>query len=580
VLCLISAFLIVSIDDVGGQVVEERTAPVLLGKTISGLPSLTPDGTLAEPSDEPLGIILKGLVFLSEPAQISLGAGFTAPIDVSRAKLLQNPEFIELLQPFIGKPMSQKLVFDIRATVASYYRSRNLPLVAVIIPPQEITNGVIQILVLPFRAGDITASGNDWTPEDYILENVRLKPGDLVRSDELLEDVNWLNLNPYRNLSVVFEPGRKLGETNLTLRAREMRPWFAYTGYTNSGTRSTDRNRVFVGLNTANIPLLDHQLSYQLTGSPDFFYDDGIFGSFGEPDYVSHSASYFVPLPWRQKITLQVSSVETNARLTSPFTQESDTLLAYGDYAFPLPPLQSLRAEVYLGGEFKRQRSELRFSDTPVRTSVIDIFQIVGGVRGVLKDPFGETGFDLRGIFSPGNVGARNRDVAFATASANPNANSEYYYAYGALRRSTKLPFARSSVSTSVKFQFTNDSLPGIEQLPLGGFSSVRGYDDLETSGDYGLVVSNELRAPSVQMLSSVFRNISDQAEFYGFFDYGIVSDRFAARTDKFVSVGAGVDYALANRMNLGFSYGFALRDGVRTKKGDQRAQVTLTLRN
>jgi hemolysin activation/secretion protein len=435
--------------------------------------------------------------------------------------------------------------------------------------------------VILFRAGEIHLVGNEWTPDAHILSNVRTRRGEEIASDTLVEDINWLNLNPYRNITVLFEPGRKFGESNLTLRSREVRPWGVYAGYANSGTKGTDRNRIFVGVNTANIPRLDHQLSYQLTTSPNFWSEDGdILGGAEDADYVSHSGVYFVPLPWRHKLTLQASLVDTKQSLQAPFSQDSKALQTYAEYAIPLRIHGEFQVEIYGGGAYKRQKTDLFFDDLPANSTEIEIGQAVTGVRASVTDRLGALNLDIRGVFSPGDAFDHNTDAAFVAASGNPDARARYAYFYGSVHRVTQLLASPAiTLDTRALFQTTGDALPEIEQLAIGGSQTVRGYSELEVAGERGFVVSNELRFPAFSFLASGRLGLTDRAQLFVFYDYGRVHQVFEDKTFRLAAAGVGLDYRLGDKFAVSLSYGQALRDALLTKEGDQRVHAKATVR-
>lgn len=68
-----------------------------------------------------------------------------------------------------------------------------------------------------------------------------------IDSRLLSEDLSWLNRNPFRTLEAVFAPGAVPAETDLDLRVTEIQPWEVFAGYTNTGSRATGRDRIFVG---------------------------------------------------------------------------------------------------------------------------------------------------------------------------------------------------------------------------------------------------------------------------------------------------------------------------------------------
>ncbi|MGD1933046.1 MAG: ShlB/FhaC/HecB family hemolysin secretion/activation protein, partial [Candidatus Phaeomarinobacter sp.] len=399
-----------------------------------------------------------------------------------------------------------------------------------------------------------------------------------VDSGVLLEDLNWLNQNPYRNVAAVVEPGRKAGETNLTLRSREVKPWQVYAGYQNSGVESTDRDRVFVGFNTAGIPLTDHLLSYQLTASPDFWWDEGPFGDAGHADYESHSVSYFVPLPWRHKLTVQASYIDSTATLAAPFTQESESAQVYVDYAVPIVSQGDLRYDGYGLVEWKQQNTNVRFGGIPARKSTLGIGQLGGGVRGSMRDDWGATGFDLRVVVSPGGLVGHNDDGDFVASTGNPDADATYAYLFGSAQRLTPISLIDSDLNTALRFQVGSNDLAGIEQFSAGGANTVRGYEALEVSGSQGVAFSNELRLPTLSPFDTA-TGVSDALVPFAFIDTAYVNDDFSNTDEVLLGTGVGADYSIDRFFSLGASLGVAVLETRTTDAGDVRGHISATIR-
>lgn len=570
------------------QVIERNDAQIRVGNQRSDLPG----SQLTVSNDETaFGVTLKRLAVVNARDGSSSAIGGSG-VDLSGAEAaLQTPELKALLQPFVGQALSQKLVDDIRALITQYYRDTDRPLVAVTIPAQEISDGDLRVEVLPFHLAKTKTEGNQRTSDEHLKRNVRAKAGEEINSQDLIEDANWLNLNPYRNLSLVFEPGQKNGTINLILRSNEQKPWSVYSGVNNGGTSKSDPFRFYTGFNIANLPLIDQQISYQFTGSGRALSKGRVFGLDKMPGYVSHSLSTFNPMSfpngWRHKAQLQASYVESFANLAAPFTQANKTFSVYGDYAIPLPNLGAIKADLYGGLDFKRQTNEVFFSGALANASYLDILQGVLGVRGQFSTPLGfnangassegRSNFDLRFVTSPGGLTRNNTNAAFIGASGNAAAKSRYAYLYGTINHVAPLP-TRFSIHNQLAFQIATTALPGLEQFSIGGANSVRGYLTNEVSGDDGVSLRNELVLPSFSTLGNA-EGISDHFAPFLFADVGFVRNRAANAKSVLAGVGVGFDYSLSKHFSANAHYGYTLINGPQTKRGSHTIFGNLTVK-
>lgn len=507
-------------------------------------------------------------------------------VNAGTGDLNQNAKLASRLAPYLSQPLSFKLMAQIRVTITDYFRSIDRPFVSVVIPPQEISGGELRIEYTPYVIGTKTSQGNVWTKDSRILDGVHVQPNQEINSDVLIEDLNWLNLNPYRNLEAVFEPGEQAGTTNIILRSKEQKPWSIWAGYNNLGSNGANPHRLFFGFDVANKPLIDHQFNYQYSASPNVYKSLRLLGLGKKDGYLSHSVNYFAPIEYangtRHKVNLQASFSESYTT-GAPFSEEYLTIQAYGEYVVPLPLVASIRSEIFGAVDYKHQINETDFGGVTINSKTLDIVQFVAGLRGSFNTPIGFTharsrcaecnlshgDFNLRLIASPGGLTTNNSNAAFATMSGNPAASSSYIYAVGQINHSITLP-GNFTWRTHLAGQWGNKSLPNIEKFTLGGTHAVRGYQPGEFAGDSGFTFKNELLWPPVSF-GGEGHKLNDRLTFWGFVDTGIAYNKTNNTSTQFLSAGAGLDYTIGSKFILTFAFSNALKDGPVTKAGDKQ---------
>lgn len=550
--------------------------------------NLSNPSTELSQDDTPFGVNLNQITIISKAnADQTTAANVIQNIDLSRAgAALQSQNLRRKLQPFLQQPLSPKLISEIRAAITLYFGDINRPFVSVYIPPQEISQGELKIEYIPFQIAKKIVEGNVWTDSQYLLDGINIQAGDEINSEQLIEDLNWLNLNPYRNLTAVFEPGQKPGTTNIILRSNEKKAWSIWAGYNNSGSDGANPNRFFAGFDLANLPYIDHQFGYQLTADPKAIKNLGFFGLNKKDGAFSHSINYFAPITyangWRHKANIQ-ASIGQSYVTGAPFSQENNTVQIYAEYATPLPLIGSIRSEAYGAIDLKRLHNITDFGGTIITDQTMDIAQFVGGIRGSFSTPIGFTSvatpcvkcnlghgnFNFRLIGSPGGISNNNSNAAFAGMSGNPAATSRYTYIYGQIDHRT--PMGGNFVWTSkLSFQGALSPLPNIEQMSLGGTTAVRGYRPGEGAGETGFVLTNEISFPPVTF-SGEPDPLHDRLKIFGFVDTGISINKATNATTHFLSVGAGFDYSIRDNVNISFAAARALKDGTVTKYGDMQ---------
>ena len=533
----------------------------------------TPEGDKPLSPDNP-NLAIKAVILVKTRAEIQ-EAGVPAAnglIIHDIPFLQQQPDFRAMVEKkFIGRQLTENAIRDLQDAIILYCRHHGKMLVDVVLPQQTVDNGVLQLWFLEGKVEKVTVKndGKKWFKDKFILDQVHLHTGDTLDSNQLNKDLNWLNNNPFRQVDATFKPGEKLGQTDVELDVEDRIPLRPYVGYENSGTRFTGVDRLLFGLNWGNAFGLDHQFNYQYSADDDF-------------NLVSaHSASYIAPLPWRHTLMVYGSYVDAKAQFgqNAP-TADGHSWQISGRYSVPLPEIHTLRHDVSLGFDFKRSNNNLLAGGTTVQTNDTDIAQFVLGYNALLPDPFGSTSLGFEGYYSPGDfLGGNNNDADFNGLRAGAKAN--YVYGRLTLERLTRLPWNFSWI-----FRFTgqlaDQRLLPSEELALGGYNTVRGYDERVVLGDNGWILNNELRTPPMELFGQIEElRGGDQFQFLAFCDAGgihLIDPQFGETSSTTLcSVGVGARYTLSRNFSFRFDYGWPLTDrGI--NEHDSRAHFGILL--
>lgn len=495
---------------------------------------------------------LRGLVFLDRKEavvpKVEMPPG---GIDVLRLPRLRTPEFRKLVAPYLGKPVSMAALDRLIKGIYAYYSAMDLPFVSATLPEQDITTGVVQILVVEGGLGRLRVEGAKWFSEDLYRSAIRLRPNEPIRLSVLNEDVAWINKNPFRRANIFFDQGDTVGGTDLVLRTQERLPLRAYAGYNNNGSESTDRNQYLAGFNWGNAFGLGHQLNYQYTSSPDF------------RELQGHSGSYAIPLPWRDTLTFSGAYSKIKPDMAAPFERDGMSGQASLRYDADLAPVGPLRQAVAMLLEYKVTDNNLLFGGIPVTDNRTDIVQLSGIYSGGFADSWGANTFGLRLTASPGRMTGRNKTEYFEISRAS--AKADYFYGTMDLARTQPLP-ANFSLQVNGHLQLASGNLLGSEQLGLGGVNSVRGFNEGTVYGDQGYLLRTELHAPPLDSGSWFpFVAPSMPLDLLVFYDYGTTGNisrlTDEARWNTLKSAGVGFRLAVDRYISVSFDYGWRLAE-------------------
>ena len=496
---------------------------------------------------------LNGLYFYDDPCKLSGPDKYNSGLFAINFELPEIDALGERLQSFMGRPITLNVLKRIQEETVNFFREEGYSLVSVVIPPgQDISKGYVKIVILFGRLGKVTAEGARFFSNTKLAAEVRTKKGQVISSAKMLEDLNWLNNNPFRTVDLYYQPGDEVGETDVLLKVKDKVPLRAFVGYQHTGYEIAGPSRWFMGLNWGRVFGLDDQFNTQFTCASSI------------DQWWAVSGNYILPLPWRHFLKAYGNFVYSRTnQLTDSFRQHGKGWYVGGRYDIPLPAIQKLVHDVSIGYDFKRTNNFLSISANLIYNNYSDISEFLLKYAGTAPDALGSNSFSMALVWSPGHMTRynTNRDFEAQRSGAKPN------YLYGQLSydRATGLPFG-FSWSFSFFGQVASGKLLPAEELSIGGQYTVRGYKENAVVGDHGFFIKNELRTPGVEIFfrrKSKEKQIKDEAQFLIFVDIG-----WAAQVDRNVvdcstvalaSVGPGVRYRINDFLDLRFDYGVQL---------------------
>jgi hemolysin activation/secretion protein len=571
--------------------------------SVTGAP---PAGPAASAQDNrPIIGNLKGLVLIDNISKMKKKGVSGSGIMPQDLPMLDDQIVKDRLAAFLGKPVTQGTLKEINRVIINWYRERKYPFVDVAAPAgQDVTNGVIQIVVMESHfSGKLSARGNKWFSSDFLVSQVRLKPGDRINIEKLEDDKNWINQNPFRLVNIVANRGTDPATTDLTVdTVQEKIPLRAYAGYNNSGQLALGHDRWEFGFTWGNALWQDDQFSYQLSTSNDFWHNrEQFFGKEDRPSFVGHTISYEIATGWRDKITIYGSYLESSP-LLGPFLGFAGTDASAGiRYTTKLPSTRKFDEKISGGWEFKTSNNNLEFGGFQVSNYTTEVAQFFLEYDATNRDDYGQTDLTNTLVLSPGGMTDGNNDRLYALQTCGtlkcpgaPHAN--YVYDHVVLTRVTGLPqgqptadalgwFGGVTSITRLVAQISNGNLIPSEQMGIGGVDTVRGYDDRVANASEGVFASEELRTPGFSLANMLLHTNSpwnDLTQLGVFYDYGSVFDADTRGSVELESVGLGFHLLSGPDQNvrIDLNYGWQLRKLPGTSDHSQFGHVAVVIAN
>lgn len=466
-----------------------------------------------------------------------------------------DPKDLEkrLLPLFLHKNLTEQDIVNIKREIISYFKEQERPFVIVQVPEQDVTDGVIQMVVSESRLGKIAIKGNRWTKEDTLRQYLRLEPGEEINEGTLFEDVDFINRNPFRRTEIIYTPGEKPDTTDIELVTQDRCPIRFYTGVENTGLEDIGTNRWLAGFNWGNAFGLDQELSYQYTAA------------FQIHEFQAHTLRYTIPLAWRHLVTAYggYSAVHSSQFETGMTTHGFATQISLR-YEIPFRSTRSYTHELSVGGDFKRTNNNLEFTDSPgipLFGHIVNLTQLVAGYNGAYESNWVRTTFIVEAFWSPGQWIADQTVADYQ--SLRVGSNPHYVYTRASLANIVRLP-QEFSFSTLFQWQVSDRNLIPSEQLGIGGYNTVRGYEERQLNEDNGFIVSGEVRTPVIHLFKRLGKHkIADSLQFLAFMDYGYGTNHALIPGEPnfqyLWSVGPGLRYDIAPYLSVRADWGIKL---------------------
>ncbi|MEO5913696.1 MAG: ShlB/FhaC/HecB family hemolysin secretion/activation protein [Luteolibacter sp.] len=436
----------------------------------------------------------------------------------------------KICEPSLGQPVSLRSLDELTKKLEIAFRSFGRPFMQVSFPEQEITSGVIAVLIQPARAGQVLLSGKPAFGMKFAADAFRTRPGDEISGDVIVEDVEWMNENPLRRASISYADGSTPDSLDLTLKLAARKVWRVYAGVDNQLSNDLGDERLFLGFQYGDLFSLDHRITAQYTSA------------LNPRDLQGVSGIYELPLPWRHLLQISSGYTESESNGTGPIDQSGQfSRLAVG-YRVPLPRWHAVSHEWRMGLEYRN--NDYTFSNSPSET--VKFFNIETGWKGRLTDHFGMSRVDASLSYNPGQgvLGSNDEDYIALGGSG-----AESLVARLEFERTLKLGENATLVGRG-RGQWADSSLLSSDQLSAGGYNRVRGFDETVGYASTGIVATLELQ--------SRFYQVPRAGSFQGltFIDAAALHRDEDTDTGQLASVGIGVRWRfeemLSSRIDLG----------------------------
>jgi hemolysin activation/secretion protein len=498
-----------------------------------------------------------------------VGAFDITRFEVDGNTLLQPSAVQSLVSVFAGKNRDFSDIERAMAALETAYRKHGFSLVKVVLPEQELNQGVVHLKVVETRIGHVRVTGNQFHSEANVRRSLpSIADGAVPNVDAVSANLRMANENPSKKANLQLHSGDHPGFIDAVVEVTDQRNWSAGAVLDNSGTDPSGRTHITAQYQNFNVAGLDHVFTAQYTTSPE------------NPSKISvYGAGYHIPLySLRDSLdfygsysTIKAGSV--SAGLLDLTVSGAGTMFG-AHLNHELPRVGHYDSQLIVGFDHKSFRNDVEFQGiqlggditvNPLSLSYVSQWAV----------PAGNLNFYLTGVRDiPGGSQASDADFTAARSGATSN----YWllrYGIGFTR-----PLPRDwQMRLTLNGQATRDALVPGEQFGVGGAASVRGLQERAISNDEGFTANAELYTPN---LCRGLPGAATRCIALAFLDGGRVSRNQAlageAGHESVSSAGVGFRLNSGRAVSLQVDYGHVVSASDPQQKGEQRLHALLAV--
>jgi hemolysin activation/secretion protein len=468
---------------------------------------------------------------------------------VSGNTVVTGDEIQAVLQPYVGRELGFDEFKQAAQDVQKIYQDRGYFLAKVYLPPQSIDEGRVRLEVYEGRLGEVKIEGNKAYKTSFIQKYFRPTDSSGILTYEKMQR-SLLLLNEFSDLKVksVLQAGKEAGSTDVILSVEDKTPFHVGFDYNNFGNTYTGENRAGVGISAGN-----------LAGQGDMIYGRCVFPFPSKKSQPFLQANYSYPMG---KSGSRLSASFANAQMG--VGRELEILDIRGEasiyglnWSYPLVRTLLKSSDFSVGFTSKSIRNYI-LTQTSSRDELRELIlsYSYNGISGRGRNFLNFYITQGLGTFMDGmpNGGFYVNDKS-QPPSSRPNAGDSFTKFNLDLARIQQLG-PRNFMILRASGQMASNPLVVGELYSLGGYDSVRGFQQSEQMGDTGFLLSAEFRMP-------INKSVENPLQGAIFFDTGSVSDKESQvgvpSSRSLTGCGAGLRFSLGENTQFRVDYGIPL---------------------
>lgn len=466
-----------------------------------------------------------------------------------------EPELSPVYSGEVGQNITLADVYRIANQLKLKYRNDGYLLAQVVVPPQTIDNGVVELQVVEGTIDSVVVQGDDTLSNGLIQQYAdQMALRGALNSKQLERQLLLINDLPGVSARSVLSPSTNMtGAADLTIIV-ERDPFDALIGINNYGSRYLGQIQTSAAGTLNNLTGRNDSLTAQVVVAP-HDYELGYF-----------ALSYMLPVnEYGTRLNVFGSHTDTDPGFDlAQFDVEGQSTFA--SISLEHPFVRS-RAQNLYGRVLFDWRDAKTTNNLPEPTREDNIRAIRAGARYDFLDTFlgvGVNSLDLELAHGIDIFGASDdNDQDLTRASGDP----DFFKINAEVQRLQRIT-NNINLLFAGQGQWSNDALLASEEFGVGGINIGRAYDPSEIVGDDGISGKIELQWNDPIQWSAV-----DTYQVFTFFDAGRVWNKDATTSSEkrntATSTGLGIRTEFMDDINADFAVAFPLNRDVETQRDD-----------
>lgn len=437
-------------------------------------------------------------------------------VEFTSSSVLSSDALKKFAASYEGREIGMAELKEFIGSINLWYRNNGYITARALLPPQEIRDGVLKVLLIEGLIGNVKIAGNMNTRDGYIRNRVSVPEGKLLDINRLDKKLAWFNgLNDVK-IRIKLQAGEKPGTTDCLMLVYEPEDKLSSLFIDTAGNKGTGETRF-------GISYTDNSIS----GRRDAFSMTALMTTSSK----AAMAAYNFPVNrygTKASVYYNMNNLEID---NDGVGIRGKSNLAGFSLNHPLTVRPRFRSEITF--DVQQQESENRISGV---NFVDDNEERISFGYSLLKRS------STQAIYL-------KPTITLCDYNGIGDARKVRKYLFDGVWQ--KIRRGNQQIDLKISGQKTTDNyMPSSDQFFLGGLYSVRGYDESMISGDSGLNLKLDYSLPL---------KFIDRTRGFVFCDWGRIYGKSFSATRVIYSSGFGFIHSFARDSMIVLSVGYPM---------------------